>query len=82
MIYVECKPDVTLVKTITKISNKEVIHAGNKPEVCKQLRNQRNCVGLIDEDPGSSEPRSMREIRLEKEMSTIDIKIFSDKNGN
>lgn len=82
MIYVECKPDVTLVKTITKISNKEVIHAGNKPEVCKQLRNQTNCVGLVDEDPGSSKPCSMSEMRLEKEIDEINVKIFSDKNRN
>ena len=37
MIFVECKPDVELVK-IFGLSRREIFHIGPKPEICKRLR--------------------------------------------
>lgn len=82
MIYVECKPDLTLVKTITEIPNKEIIHAGNKPKVCKHLKKQRNCIGIVDEDPGSSQLPYLKKMKVEKEIQSVAMKILSDSNGN
>ena len=82
MIYVECKPDSLLVREITNISKREIIHLGNKSEVCKRLRSRNNCVGLVDEDPTSGQPSYLKEMRLEENLSESDIKIRSDKNGN
>ena len=49
-IYVECKPDYTLVKSITTIPKKLITHAGNKSEVCKNLKKLEMCIGRVDED--------------------------------
>ena len=66
---VECKPDKHLIKILTKVSKKDIIHAGNKPEVLKQvLRIQEKCVGIIDEDPKSNQPPHLKEFELEKEI--------------
>ena len=37
-VYVECKPDYTLVKSITTLPKKLINHAGNKSEICKNLK--------------------------------------------
>lgn len=76
----ECKPDYVLVKKVANIPRKKVIHAGNKAEVCKRLRKRSNCIGLVDEDPGSGQPCYLKEMNKEKELG--DLKVFSDKNGN
>ena len=41
MIYVECKPDLVLVKALG-IPKKQIVHAGNKAKVCNILRRNRN----------------------------------------
>ncbi|MBS7268589.1 MAG: hypothetical protein KIH10_07140 [Candidatus Freyarchaeota archaeon] len=81
VIYVECKPDSILVKSLIKISKKEIIHAGNKSEICKKLEKQENCIGLVDEDPNSPQPTYMK--RMEAEfLSEHGLKILHDKRYN
>jgi hypothetical protein len=54
MIFVECYSDTTVVKTLTSLSTKEVIHnIVGKSGVCNQLIKSRDSKGLIDEDPKS-----------------------------
>lgn len=55
MIFVECDPDRVLVCSLG-ISRREVVHAGNKPGVCRRLKRCSNCKGLVDEDPHSVQP--------------------------
>lgn len=81
MIYVECKPDFILVKSLLKISKREIIHAGNKPEVCKRLEKRENCIGLVDEDPASPQPSYVKKINAEI-LSEHGLKILNDKRGN
>ena len=63
MIYVECDTDVALVKNLD-IPKKEIIHAGNKGNVCNRLRKTKNSIGLIDEDPQSGQPRYIKNLSL------------------
>lgn len=81
VIYVECKPDSILVKSLIKISRKEIIHAGNKPEICKKLKKRENCVGLVDEDPNSPQPPYMKRMKAEF-LSENGLKILHDKKYN
>jgi|Deesub1362A_J573_1020465.scaffolds.fasta_scaffold01294_7 hypothetical protein len=79
-VYVECKPDYVLVKKVADIPQKKIIHAGNKAEVCKRLKKGSNCIGLVDEDPGSGQPSYLKKMKKERELG--DFKVLSDKNGN
>lgn len=80
MIYVECKPDFALVKSITKIPKREIIHETNKPEVCKRLERQRNCEGLVDEDPSSTQPPYIGKLRLENNLPQDELKVLYDES--
>lgn len=79
MIFVECKPDYTLVKYITNIRRRDIIHEfQGKGGVCNQLRKRRNCKGLVDDDPFSVQPRYVQNARLEDDLSEHDIKVLHD----
>lgn len=78
MIYVECKPDFALVKSVTKIPKREIVHEINKPEVCKRLGRQRNYKGLVDEDPSSPQPPYVRKMNLENNLPKDELKVLYD----
>jgi hypothetical protein len=61
MVYVECKPDRELVRTIKP--GEIVIHAGGKSGVCKRLENAYHAKGLVDEDPQSARPPYMDKLK-------------------
>lgn len=83
MIYVECKPDFALVKSITSIPKGEIIHQKGKSRVCQKLEKDKNCKGLLDEDPLSTQPPYMREVKLEGDLFQAELKVFHDEsNGN
>jgi len=70
MVYdyyvVECNNDVAFVNELMNGKYKEkIIHAGNKTNVLKTLEKRSQCVGLIDEDPSSSQPPKLRDIQLQ-----------------
>ena len=77
MIYIECKPDFTLVKSLTSITRRGITHEfKGKGEICNRLRRQTNCKGLIDEDPSSGQPSYVKEAELENEFSEHGIKVL------
>ena len=84
MIYLECKPDFALVKSITRVPKREIIHERKgKSGVCKRLEGQRNCKGLVDEDPLSTQPPYIKKVRLENDLFQYELKVFYDEsNGN
>jgi hypothetical protein len=81
MIYTECKPDSALVKTLG-ISKKQIIHVGNKPEVCKRLEKDKNCIGLVDEDPSSFQPPYLKKLQEKENLSDCGLKILNDNAKN
>lgn len=82
MIYVECKPDFALIQSISRIPKKDIIHAGSKSEVCKQIQKQSNSKGLIDEDPLSHQPSYIWQLELDDNYSNFKIKILNDTSKN
>lgn len=82
MIFVECKPDLLLVQKITGISKKKILHSGNKGEVIKNLSRHKNSIGLIDEDPGDSQPKYIASMLLLKDDRDSDLKIYRDNKNN
>jgi hypothetical protein len=59
MLFVECKPDLTLASFLLVSKTHRIEHAGNKTGVLKRLvkrkgyPNYENSLGIIDEDPWS-----------------------------
>ena len=82
MIYVECKPDFTLVKSITGIPKREIIHAGGKSEVCKRLEKNKNHKGVVDEDPWSVQPPYLKKLETKENLSDYELKLLDDNNDN
>ena len=81
MIYVECKADVALVELITEVPE-DIIHAGCKSEVCKQLKRERDCMGMVDEDPWGSQPLYMNIMEQEDNLPQYEIKTLHDDDNN
>jgi hypothetical protein len=81
MIYIECKADLILTKSITTIPSKEICHAGNKSGVCKKLQRYRKCTGLVDEDPQGTSPSYMKKLNREN-LCKHDLKILHDNNSD
>jgi len=58
LILVECNPDEFFL-TRLGFSKKNVRHVVGKGNVVKKLNRERNLIGLIDEDPGSAQPKEL-----------------------
>ncbi|MEM2995464.1 MAG: hypothetical protein QXI91_05575 [Candidatus Bathyarchaeia archaeon] len=82
MYLVECKPDATLVKSLTGTSRKNIIHAGNKTELLKRLtKHFTNSIGIVDEDPWSHQSPLLNKFKKVQNLTKCDIKIFCRKVG-
>ena len=84
MIYVECKPDATLVLRLTGLRRRQVVHElKGKAEICKKISQRRDSKALLDEDPGNIQPTYLQMIRLSRDMREHGIKIYRDESrGN
>ncbi len=78
MIFVECNADKTLLTTLG-IRPKEICHAFNKGNVCNRLRKNRNCLGLVDEDPGSGQPQYLGTLAMVSDENAV--RVLSDENN-
>ncbi|MBI4302926.1 MAG: hypothetical protein HY665_01105 [Chloroflexi bacterium] len=83
MIYVECKPDFTLVKFVTRLPTDEISHEfKGKSGVCMQLATHKNSKGLVDEDPWALQPRYVREAELEYDLPKLGLRLLHDTARN
>lgn len=80
MIYLECNPDKALVQTLG-IPKKEIVHAGDKGEVCNRLKNSRNSKGMVDEDPSSPQPRYIEKLKMNSHEYDIKL-LYEEKSQN
>jgi hypothetical protein len=80
VLYVECYPDETLA-IVLGIHRKEIIHAHSKGNVCKKLEKKKNSKGMVDEDPGSSQPSYIRRLEIEEQKHDLKL-LFDPKTGN
>ena len=79
MIYVECKADEALVRTLTGLPRREVIHElKGKPEVVNQVRSRSNTRGLVDEDPQQLQPPYLERMRIVQYMPERGLRVLGD----
>jgi hypothetical protein len=78
MIFVENEAHKILVKTLG-VSEKEIIIADGKGNVCNKLEKERNCKGLVDEDPLSSQHSYFKKLG-HKEIKN-DLKLSYDQEN-
>lgn len=82
MIFVECKPDYTLVCKLRPDMAAKVEHSSDKAGVLNRLirrsgyRNYENSIGMIDEDPRSLQPKVIRDFDLENELANSKIRVL------
>lgn len=84
MIYVECKPDEALVRHVTGLPRRQVVHElKGKYEVCKRVSAQADSKALIDEDPGSFPPPYLARMTLSDDSPELGLKVYRDtRKGN
>ncbi|MDZ7401133.1 MAG: hypothetical protein ONB37_13300 [candidate division KSB1 bacterium] len=78
MIFVECNADKTLLTSLG-IQAKDIYHVFSKGNVCNRLRKNKNCIGLVDEDPDSGQPQYLETLALISDKN--DVKVLNDKNN-
>jgi hypothetical protein len=54
-VAVECNADEAVMRTLG-VPRKQIFHQANKGEVIKWLKKNADAVGMVDEDPDSSQP--------------------------
>ena len=59
----ECNADVA-VATALGVSRDRIEHAYDKGRVCKKSAEDREAVGLVDEDPGVGQPRYLEKLKV------------------
>lgn len=82
LIILECKPDEAFIRALG-FSKKQVIHQPNKGEVINYLRKHNGifCVGIIDEDPGTTQPKYLlNEFVYSEELSEHNFSVFESKS--
>ena len=65
MIFFEGKPDGVLLKVLG-FSRKQIKNATSKGEVCNRLNKEQRASGLVDQDPGSSNPSYYKRLQLQQ----------------
>ena len=68
-ICVECYADEKLVTSLQPEYAKRILHHGGKGDIVNYLRKASTTagIGLVDEDPGSTQPRDLRNNYIEIE---------------
>lgn len=78
MIFVECNADKTLL-TALGIQPQEICHVFSKGNVCNRLRKNKNCIGLVDEDPDSGQPQYLGTLSLVSDNNAV--KVLNDQHN-
>jgi hypothetical protein len=83
MIYVECRPDLTLVQALTQLPRREIAHElKGKYEVMKRLSSLRNARAMVDEDPGANQPAYLCRMQVLRDLPQRGLKIVEDVSRN
>ncbi|MBI4726602.1 hypothetical protein HY768_05180 [candidate division TA06 bacterium] len=76
MIYVECYPDKALIMSLG-LSKRKIEHEFGKSRVCNKLSKATKSLGLVDEDPETTQPSYM--LNLHKHIDVPSYSVFCDK---
>ena len=79
MIYVECYPDTILVRTLTGLPQREVIHElKGKSGVVGQVSKRRDSRGLVDEDPMATPPPYLVRMEILQDVPARGLRLLQD----
>jgi len=78
VIIVECNLDELFIKSLG-FSRRSIKHESGKGEVLRRVRNNPVAIGMIDEDPYSSQPRDME--RYEEKEVRGSVKLLGNRNN-
>lgn len=78
MIIVECYLDEYLIRSLG-FSKKQIKHQSGKGKVIKSLRRLQGKIGIIDEDPDSSQPNDLKNYAII--LQTENLKLLKRKTN-
>lgn len=78
-VHVECKPDEALVLQLG-YPQKQITHHSGKARVFKKMREARNELAMVDEDPGSVKTTYEKGLKLI--LDEEGIRQYTDNSGN
>lgn len=78
-VFVECNPDEILAVSLG-VRKKILTHSNDKGRVCNSLEKKVDSVGMIDEDPESSQPTYISKLKFVEEH--FKVKVLYDKKSN
>jgi hypothetical protein len=78
-LYLECSADEVLAQ-VAGVPVRAIIHSHGKGKVSKSLAKNSGVTGMVDEDLGSAEPRTLSQYALVSD--THDLKLRIDKSRN
>ena len=77
MIILECGADEFLARHLTGLTRRQIVHElKGKGGVTARLRRQNNSKGLVDEDPGSPQPRYLGEMNVSSDLPELGLKVL------
>ncbi len=78
-LFLECKPDEVLAR-VAGVPPHAIVHSPGKGSVAKLLGKHPGVTGMVDEDRGSAEPRSLKQ--YVQVSDTHDLRLRIDKSSN
>ena len=79
MLLLECTPDETLARHMG-CPRRHYLHLNGKGRICLRLQKSMCDIGLMDEDPGSAQPRYLSQLTLVSQQH--DLRCLADKPRN
>ncbi len=73
MIIIECKNDQFLLEKMG-FNERDLLHEWGKGRVLISLDKGKGRIGLVDEDPGKSQPSVLRSYQIVETLETISLK--------
>jgi len=78
VIATECYPDTYLLK-VFNVGRKKIKHVGTKGDVVNYVRDNSGSLGIIDEDPDSSQPKELKSYQVIQNIGNLTL---MEKNNN
>ncbi len=79
-LFLECKPDEVLAR-VAGVPRRGIVHSPGKGNVSKSLGRNSGAMGLVDEDFGSAEPRTLSEFIEESTLHDLRLKTNKIRNN-
>ncbi|MGA0559206.1 hypothetical protein ACO2Q8_21285 [Larkinella sp. VNQ87] len=79
-IFLECKPDEALVRRLG-FPRRLVKHHNDKGKVCNVLTKTEATIGMVDEDPNTTQPRYLTTLTRLNEESLYNLAVYVDEQS-